>query len=226
MKYCKTCNCELNDETAAKAYSKSGKYRAICRKCRSKNVMRYQKIDHVAAKRRKYATDYLRKTGKVKEYPCEFCGSLCYKKYTRAFCSDKCRFLSWVEKTDYCWIWKGGRNRLYGKTNHGSKIISSHRLSYILFNGPIENEKLFVCHSCDNRICVNPAHLWLGTHQDNMLDMVEKDRSHRKLTPEDVYNIRNLYEKGYSNQYLCGKFDLKPGTVSNIVARRIWKYID
>lgn len=234
-KNCKICKCELTEETAAKAYSKSGKFRAICRKCRSQQTINYRK-DNIE-KARAYMRGYIRKIGKVKEYPCETCGNLCYKKYRRAFCKDLCRFLFYVDKTEDCWLWKGGKDEKgYGKismTSLNKKSISAHRMSYILFKGPID-EGMLVCHQCDVPSCVKPAHLWLGTHNENMIDMVEKDRQASKLKALDVYKIRelnDLYEcserklKEYSTSKLAEKYNIDDSTISNIIARRIWKHI-
>lgn len=85
-----------------------------------------------------------------------------------------------------CWIWTkgyaGGRNGRYGmlRLPDGS-AITAHRLSYALHKGPIP-AGMYVCHSCDNPACCNPAHLWLGTNSDNQLDAVAKGR-HRNNLP-------------------------------------------
>ena len=77
-----------------------------------------------------------------------------------------------------CWIWAGStRRKGYGVFNFGYDLFSVHRLSYSTFVAPPPPPTLFVCHSCDNPSCVNPAHLWVGTHTDNMRDMAAKGRS-------------------------------------------------
>lgn len=75
-----------------------------------------------------------------------------------------------------CWLWQGATApNGYGSTTHKDKQISAHRLSYIAFKGEIP-DGMYVCHKCDVRNCVNPDHLFLGTHSDNMQDMVNKGR--------------------------------------------------
>jgi len=87
------------------------------------------------------------------------------------------RFWGKIKKqTSGCWEWKGNISSSgYGLLSYKGKNIGSHILSWILHNGEIENN-LWVLHKCDNRKCVNPKHLFLGTRQDNMDDMVRKGR--------------------------------------------------
>lgn len=124
------------------------------------------------------------------------CSSIHHKEYARrTFCSFACRhyggyfrnspdihgrFWSKVDRSggpDACWNWTSAlRSKGYGDfLVRGKERCAAHRLSYIWAYGPIPNG-LFVLHRCDNKLCVNPAHLFLGTHHDNMNDLTTKRR--------------------------------------------------
>jgi len=219
---CKHCGIDLTTENASKKNKLY--YRNECKPCRVKVVVKYNVGN---PKRKDYINAYKRRLGIVREYPCETCSSLCYKKYARAFCSDKCRFLAYVEKEENgCWIWKGAlTNKGYGKVNFKKqKTAIASRVSYELFKGPIE-DKLFICHICDNPSCVNPDHLFAGSHMENMLDMIDKGRHHSKLTGEEVFELRKLWQNGWSQRQIMDKFKIASSTVSNIVNRRSWRHI-
>lgn len=92
--------------------------------------------------------------------------------------SDVQRFNAKVQKSDGCWTWSGAvkcKERPYGQFSVGKRKVKAHRAAWMLANGPIPSA-LHVLHRCDNPRCVNPSHLFLGTHQDNMADMNEKGR--------------------------------------------------
>ena len=76
-----------------------------------------------------------------------------------------------------CWEWQLSRNKLgYGNTTCGSDLRGpAHKFSYAAFKGPVP-EGMMVCHHCDNPPCINPDHLWLGTHDENQKDKMEKGR--------------------------------------------------
>lgn len=128
---------------------------------------------------------------------CENCGERYYRKRQRGpeswatsrFCNTACRtadrkvrrsasFWTFVEKADDgCWIWRGNTTVYgYGQFSIGGSCKRAHRFAYDLAVGPIP-DGLMVLHSCDVRTCVNPAHLSIGSHLDNMQDMRERGRA-------------------------------------------------
>jgi len=97
----------------------------------------------------------------------------------RAGLTPEMRFWQKVEKTDGCWFWLGARNSDgYGSFNIGNHGTGAHRIAYTLEVGNIP-QGVSVLHSCDNRACVRPGHLFLGTQQDNVTDMMKKGRGNK-----------------------------------------------
>lgn len=88
-------------------------------------------------------------------------------------------FWVFVTRGDGCWEWIGAKHRDgYGRFNARSGMVIAHRFAWTLHHGAVPAGK-DVCHTCDNRGCVNPAHLWIGTASDNMQDMHNKGRGWR-----------------------------------------------
>jgi hypothetical protein len=140
-----------------------------------------------------------------------------------------------------CWIWKKFNNKGYGMSGLKGKSIKAHRLSYLTFVGEIPNN-LHVLHNCDNPACVNPKHLFLGDHQDNMNDKVNKNRQSKgedhgnsKLLQKKVNEIRTLWSaelagraKGKDVQLtqkeLAKRFRVDRTTINRIINNRIWRF--
>lgn len=101
------------------------------------------------------------------------------------------RFWSKVDKSGECWEWTSQRNNGYGLFSFKGKPIYAHRFSFFLSNGEYTG---WVLHKCDNPPCVNPSHLFEGSHQDNMDDMYSKGRRERKkpYQKKEVRKVRKL----------------------------------
>mgnify|MGYP006340060977 FL=1 len=133
---------------------------------------------------------------------------------------------------DDCWNWLAGTTSGYGMTRYKGRHQGSHRVSWVLAHGPIPPAKC-VLHRCDNRKCVNPKHLFLGTKGDNNYDRSSKGRSckgeshHRaKLTEEKVRSIRTEYARHkVIGIDLAFKYKVSTTVIYDIVKRRIWRHV-
>lgn len=147
-------------------------------------------------------------------------------------------FFDKIHKTDYCWNWIGYiTNCGYGQFK---KNISAHRFSYKFHIGEIP-KGMYVLHKCDNRICVNPDHLFIGTHLDNIKDMNSKNRGNisgigkgenrgekcgnAKLNEEIVKHIRENVSLYKSQRSLAKKLNIPFKTLNDIISRKTWKHI-
>ena len=185
--------------------------------------------------------------------PCLNCGNP-VKKTTNTTCSKRCsnlikwqkkrgdikehlkkKIINYSEKCDVsgCWNWKMAKNsRGYAEISHNAKKERANRISYQAFKGEVPSH-LFICHTCDNPACVNPDHLYIGTHQNNVDDKLKRNKQPRgeeiklaKLTEKDILKIRELWEKRYmSQQKIADQFGVIQTTISRIVLRQTWKHI-
>jgi hypothetical protein len=119
-------------------------------------------------------------------------------------CDGEVSFWLKVDKGPHpkgCWLWKACHyNCGYGSVDYAingqrKKMVAAHRVAYFLAKGPFDNS-LDVCHSCDVRNCVNPAHLWLGTARDNMQDCLSKGRSWRQRERGKFIGKQQFRERG------------------------------
>lgn len=142
--------------------------------------------------------------------------------------SERLARLSVVEETG-CVRFTGGLNSSgYGNLWVDGKTVGAHRVAYELANGPIPKGSV-LRHTCDNRYCVNPEHLVLGTHRENMEDMTKRGRQARGsqistcvLTEEDVRFIRSSDKSGVELAQILG---ISPVTISRIKRRLTWQHV-
>lgn len=149
----------------------------------------------------------------------------------------KARFWSRVRKGDGCWLWTGGLNKPngYGQINVQRRHRLAHQVAWCIANpGSSIPPGQCVLHRCDNPQCVNPDHLFLGTHSDNMHDMYSKDRRQSargekhglaKLTSQDVIAIRARKARGLSLHRLAKDFGVARRTIQHVVQRRTWTHV-
>lgn len=154
------------------------------------------------------------------------------------------KFWSKVTRTDGCWEWSAGMFSAtgYGQSHRNGKPIGAHRHSWILSHGEIP-AGLLVCHLCDNRKCVRPDHLFLGTPSDNMADAAMKGRSgpqmhpwkcarlgtsngNSRLDPSDVIDVRRLYRLGLTRREIALIFSVSKRTIDMIVNGITWSHVN
>ncbi len=131
-----------------------------------------------------------------------------------------------------CWVWMGCLTRGgYGSLRYNGPTRLAHRVSWLAFKGVIPADR-DVLHQCDEPSCVNPDHLFLGDHSDNMRDMFAKGRGNRvtgerhhksKLTVEDVRSIR---ASGLSAYAVAKQYDMDKSTIQDVLNRKTWKHVD
>lgn len=180
-----------------------------------------------------------------------FCSSACYHS-NRPLDPPEERFWKHVKKTATCWLWTGSitpngyAQFVDMNANRKKRLVVASRFSWELHYGQIP-EGMLVCHNCpggDNRHCVNPAHLFLGTYVDNMQDALAKGRYHTgaretarfecprgeqhyasRLSEAKVIDIRRRAAGGEAQKSLAIEYGVRPDHVSRIVHRLVWKHV-
>lgn len=133
-----------------------------------------------------------------------------------------------------CWPWLGSLRRGYGILKVNKKTVPAHRLAWELANGRSMGAGMQACHTCDNRRCCNPAHIWEGTGSENLKDAVRKNRllpplgtKHHcaKLTEDDVRAIRSRAANGERQCDLAKAYGVSSTVIRKTVLRLQWKSV-
>lgn len=142
------------------------------------------------------------------------------------------RFWPKVQKSDHCWEWTGYRMpNGYGQIlGMHRKRIPAHRAAWIVTHGVEPPRNIDVCHSCDNRSCVRPDHLFLGSRLDNVRDAMRKGRHAKgersgpaKLTAGAVLEIRAAAGHHFA---IGSQYNVSEATVRDIKSRRTWRHVE
>ncbi len=140
----------------------------------------------------------------------------------------------WLEDPETgCWIWQRGRcgkgaklrpDRGYGCLRINGRPARAHRFAYEREYGPIK-AGLQIRHQCHRTLCVNPAHMKLGTNMQNVQDRINAGRYAKILTPDIVRTIRKRCASGETQQIVGADYNLHQACVSNIVNRKYWDHV-
>lgn len=140
------------------------------------------------------------------------------------------RFEAKFQKSEGCWIWMSGLTTTgYGSFTIDNKSAKAHRVAYQIYVGPVPRG-MHVLHRCDNRKCVNPHHLFLGTNQTNIDDKVSKGRQLKgercrftKLTADQVKEVFQLFTNGLTKTAIAKKFNVSDVAIGKIIRGKSWK---
>jgi hypothetical protein len=172
------------------------------------------------------------------KFPCSGCGKRFanlgeigrHAKFDKT-CTPESRFWGKVDGSagsDACWTWTGAvtSQHGYGCTVWQRRVLGAHKVAYMLSKGPTDG--LCVLHKCDNRVCVNPAHLFLGTKLDNSLDKAMKGRTGvAMLTPDQVREVREALKTPYYGigRDLGKKYNVPRGVISKINVGKTYQWV-
>ena len=146
------------------------------------------------------------------------------------------RFLSKAPQNETpsgCLEWTGKPDRNgYGRLGFDGRELYAHRTAFELYSQVKIPRGMQIRHKCDNRRCVNPAHLELGTKQDNMTDMMSRQRQSKgethntaKLKEGDVLRVRRLLEEGIAQRVIAEEYGVSPSLISLISQGKIWRHL-
>lgn len=154
---------------------------------------------------------------------------------------DLARLMLKVEKTDSCWVWVGAVGKWgYGNFRLGNKTLKPHRILKALsenINPMTLNRRILACHTCDNRKCVNPTHIFWGSHSENMYDAGRKKRLYyqkvggavageknprAKLNENQVLDILRKLKNGLSGKKIGNLYGVSDTVIYNIKTGKLW----
>jgi len=152
-----------------------------------------------------------------------------FPKFQKKFLSKFPKDYDLKENEDNCWIWQGCKfTNTYGQILYSTKSYNAHMMSYITFNGLIPHDKV-VRHTCDNKLCVNPKHLILGTQSDNILDYYIRGGKSKKLNEEAVKVIKWMFKyknyRGLSIK-LAALYGVSLSTIIRVKNNQIWSWVE
>lgn len=195
----------------------------ICKRCNENKDLNKFNVDKKQNKR----VNICRKCYQLKSFPQKDRFTWKNATYEQKIERLKKYFERHVIKQEGCWSWNGKiPGGGYPMMIYDYVQTNAHRISYLIHKGEIP-EKIWVLHSCDNKICTNPNHLFLGTPKDNTLDKIKKgrDNSKRKLTIEQVTRIKELLQLGVNMARIARDFNISYGAIRSIKISNTWKWI-
>jgi hypothetical protein len=174
--------------------------------------------------------------------------SAAVKRESGSTLAERLQFYSMPEPNSGCWLWLGSVSHWgYGEIRWKKKNLRAHRVSWELANNQAIPDGMFVCHKCDNPGCINPTHLFVGTHQDNVDDMYRKGRGkwrhlkrgHAKGTTfktsrrgEKVSSaklteaaVREIKAHGKAHRFLARKYGVNYSAIKDVLKGRTWKHV-